>query len=190
MHFTISLTLLLTALSHAAALPTPELTPRSCSRLDPYVLRSYTSAHPTTNAVRTVVSKSGGAGAGSITGRTVIGFNGIPPGAQGCLLHFALPGNNHQFATGDAGTVNVFGADRAPSRSTNWNNQPRKLQQYSSFNVPSPRGLPVDTILLSVPCDKAAKGFVMEPGNWQQHAGTVSVPQHPKSSGFFLTYDC
>ena len=62
--------------------------------------------------------------------------------------------------------------------------------QYSSFNVPTPKNTALSSVLLSVPCDKARKGFLLETGDWQQKAGSVKMPQKPTSIGFWMTYDC
>ena len=123
MHFSSALAIVAAAATaaHAFALPASigtaysavafniterDLATRSCKRLDPSLVLSYFQEHPTWNAWGTAVSKKAGSGQASITGRTALAFSGIPSGAQGCLLHYALPNNNKQYATGDAHTVN------------------------------------------------------------------------------------
>ena len=191
MYFTSLLALSATAASLVAALPTSPSSPlskRACTVLYPDVTVTFTLASPTTNAFGVALARSGGPGTN--TQKAAIAFNYIPPGATGCALHYALPAVTapDQFATG-ASTVDVFGVDRPPSRTTNWNTQPQTTTKWASLNVPTYVTGPYETVLLATTCDQA-KGFLFQLADWQQQAGAVTIPQNPTTSGFWLTYNC
>ena len=191
MHFNSLLALCASTASLAAALPTaPDapLSKRACTVLYPDVTVTFSAASPTTNLFGVALARSGGPGTN--TKKAAVAFNYVPPGATGCALHYALPAvaAPDQFAQG-ASTVDVFGVDRPPSRTTTWNTQPRTTTQWASLNVPEYVTGPYETVLLATTCDEA-RGFLFQLSDWQQQAGNVTIPQDPTTSGFWLTYNC
>ena len=191
MHFNSLLTALATAASLAGAFPAAEpISKRACTLRYPNFPISFTSTSPDTNTLDTTLTLARTGGPGSNTGKAGLTFSGIPAGATGCALHYALPPvtTPDQFATG-ANNVDVFGADGPILRTTTWNNQPHTTTKYASIQVPEYVTDRYETILLATTCN-ATLSFLFQLSDWQQNAGTVHIPQNPTASGFWLTYDC
>ena len=189
----LSLLFPLLATSLAAALPAPDPTveKRACATQTPDIVLTFSASVPSINYPGIKMARSGGPGTNNQ--KAGITFSNIPNGATGCALHYALPAVTRpdQYvvpATG-ANNFDVYGVATPVSRTTTWANQPATTTKWASQNVPNYASGPFVTILLATTCDQAGS-FLLQLSDWQQNAGSITIPQNPPTSGFYLTYNC
>jgi hypothetical protein len=189
MYFTPLIPLLLAAPSLASPLPTTGGSKRSCTIQFPDVAVTFSQLSPVSSDPGILMARTGGPGTNDI--KAGITFNGIPAGATGCMLSFALPPvtSPNEFAVG-ANNFDVFGVSAPITTSTDWNNQPSTTTKWASMDVPEwVQTQPFQTVLMSDTCSPTMS-FLLQLSDWQQQAGQVAIPVDGVTSGFWMTYNC
>ncbi|PGH02041.1 hypothetical protein GX51_04853 [Blastomyces parvus] len=125
--------------------------------------------------------------------KTAMTFEGIPPGATGCMLTWDSPEPQHsgQYGDGPSVTVDVWSTAPWSSRQLpTYANPPPKNQMVSTFNVPVNQGQKgFHTVLVSSTCSPTMS-FLLEYSSWQKGDGRADWADRPGVVGFSMVFNC